>query len=932
MSAVEKDKEYDVRLARQRKETDDFYRDIAESITKSNQAVDRMNGASTDWGREDLEIWPEAKSFGQEAVAHLAASREANESSGFVTGEVIKGNFKRSDSSMVSEETMIAKAVRLGEQEWQAFSGGSDDARNDITKQYAEDVGVDGLPNALAFNPPLSSAGQQPFVVIPGINGQIESISQSAQKSELSPEKKAEMAKVLAAMEPKYADRDFRNGVYSDQPLPQSSETQVKQGGGDARSQSASPAPNYGHAGGNSWGGDKIADHWSIHEDKQKVLRERIDRASEGLEEARARGDDVSRQEATLAFAQNSFAMAEHEQAARSWSNSAGYARVSHIGGMADSESALKASRMADYHRCQVEMLREKQMELKNPEIAEQRAKEAADLQAKIDEQQRYFREVAENNRQIQAEKGGPTTQEKLDSLNRFLAGQDPKAEQQKSQQFDQSKATEQAQPAAKQAEAKPAEAKPGTADQSAETQAQQASQAAQVKTEPQADQPKAVEQAQPEPQAKQPGATATQQAEVKAVDAPADSGTADTAAEDQVQQVQAEQKQPEAEAPQAEQQPEQPQAAQQAKPEPQAKQAEAPEQQQAEVKAVDTTADAGTADTAAEDQVQTKAEQKQPEAEVQQADQQVAEQAQTEPQAQQPEATTKQQAEVKAVDAPADTGTADATAEDQVQQAQTEQKQPEPEAKQAEQQAEQAQPETQAKQPETTAQVDAPADTSSGDPVVEDQGHQQAKAEQNQPEAEAQQPEHLQAAEQAQPEPQGKQAEAHEQQQADVKAVDAPADAGTADATAEQQPQQQGQEKTAEQPGQAPVAEQQANQAQHKASVENAQGTSTAKAQETGQAPQQVSATAGPGDSATKGSEAQQMSQQNGGYDPHQRVRDVEAKGQAQIAEEKEKGTYKQNDEASMNSLNEQGAQAQQASKEVSQEQEQKRGKTQSM
>lgn len=57
----------------------------------------------------------------------------------------------------------------------------------------------------------------------------------------------------------------------------------------------------------------------------------------------------------------------------------------------------------------------------------------------------------------------------------------------------------------------------------------------------------------------------------------------------------------------------------------------------------------------------------------------------------------------------------------------------------------------------------------------------------------------------------------------------------------------------------------------------------------------------------------------QEGGYDPYQRVRDMEAQGQAQIDQEKSKGTYAVNDQANMGSLSEQGNQAKQASSEVS-------------
>lgn len=77
---------------------------------------------------------------------------------------------------------------------------------------------------------------------------------------------------------------------------------------------------------------------------------------------------------------------------------------------------------------------------------------------------------------------------------------------------------------------------------------------------------------------------------------------------------------------------------------------------------------------------------------------------------------------------------------------------------------------------------------------------------------------------------------------------------------------------------------------------------------------------------------QASQPAAQENGNDPHQRVRDMEAKGQAQIDQEKSNGTYAANDQASMNSLDEQGAQAKQASAEMAQSQEQKQGKSMSM
>lgn len=63
---------------------------------------------------------------------------------------------------------------------------------------------------------------------------------------------------------------------------------------------------------------------------------------------------------------------------------------------------------------------------------------------------------------------------------------------------------------------------------------------------------------------------------------------------------------------------------------------------------------------------------------------------------------------------------------------------------------------------------------------------------------------------------------------------------------------------------------------------------------------------------------EAPQAAQERG-YDPYQRVRDMESKGQTQIDQEKSKGTYEANNQADMGSLSEQGDKAKQASSEVS-------------
>ncbi len=877
MSVAEKDKEYFEELDRQRKATDSFYREQIALMEKSSASIERVSQAAADWGRDDLAPWDEAKSYGKEAAAYAAASHEANEGSSFVTGEVIVGDFRRNGQSVGSQETLIAKSVRLSDRDWQNFSTGSDAVRSDIAKQHLGDVYVDGAQHGVAFNPSLNAANQNPYVVIPNKDGQIDSITQSAQKSNVTPEQKAAMASTLRQMEMSSAESGIINGVRADRSMQDFEAKSDKSNGSDAPQQSPSPAQayqgsslNFGHAGGSAWGGNKVAESWTLHEQKQEKLKGRIDEFESRLADAKLNGRDTAEHETSLKIAQNSYAMAEHEQAARSWSNTASYARVSQIGGMADMESVNRASFMADYHRLQVERIQEQQLELKNPEIAAQRAQEAAALQAQVEEQRRYLLEIQENNRKIQAEMGGPTTQDKINSLDQMLAGKQPE-------------------PVKAEAPQQTAEQKPAQAQ--------------------------VAEQVHPEPQAQQVEAPAQQQAQVE-----------QKQPEAQVQQAE---QAPQAEAPQqaAEQQPEPAKVAEQTQPEPQAHQVEAPAQQQAEVKVADANADAGTtADQTTDEQVQqqAQAEQKQPEAQVQQAEQapqaeapqptaeqqsepvKAAEQAQPEPQA--------QQAEVKAVDAPADAGTtADQAADEQTQQqAQVEQKQPDPQAQQAEQ----------------APQAEAP-----------------------QPTAE-QQSEPVKAAEQAQPEPQAQQVEAPAQQQAEVKVADANAnaDASTADQAADEQAQQQAQteqkqpEAQVQQAEQGKVAEQQANQAEHKAAVENAQGVSTARAQETGQAPQQVSAAPANSGDQVKGNEVQQVSQdqasqqasqpaaQDKGYDPHQRVRDMEAQGQAQIDKEKEQGTYQSNDQASMNSLNEQSSQAQQAQAEIAQGQQQEQGKSMSM
>ncbi len=77
---------------------------------------------------------------------------------------------------------------------------------------------------------------------------------------------------------------------------------------------------------------------------------------------------------------------------------------------------------------------------------------------------------------------------------------------------------------------------------------------------------------------------------------------------------------------------------------------------------------------------------------------------------------------------------------------------------------------------------------------------------------------------------------------------------------------------------------------------------------------------------------EFSQSVKQQKGYDPHQRVRDMEAKGQAQIGQEKSQGTYAASDKASMGSLSEQGGQAKQASAEVSKPPQEAPGKSMAM
>lgn len=181
MGVAEKDKEYFEELDRQRKATDSFYREQIALMEKSSASIERVSRAAADWGRDDLAPWDEAKAYGKEAAAYAAASHEANEGSSFVTGEVIVGDFRRNGQSVGSQETLIAKSVRLSDRDWQNFSTGSDAVRSDIAKQHLGDVYVDGAQHGVAFNPSLSSANQNPYVVIPGKDGQIDSITQSAQ-------------------------------------------------------------------------------------------------------------------------------------------------------------------------------------------------------------------------------------------------------------------------------------------------------------------------------------------------------------------------------------------------------------------------------------------------------------------------------------------------------------------------------------------------------------------------------------------------------------------------------------------------------------------------------------------------------------------------------------------------------------------------------
>lgn len=222
---------------------------------------------------------------------------------------------------------------------------------------------------AIDIMPPQGVQGT-PVIVIPGQPGEstsygvnatikpIESIKEVGQARPDMAEVGSKMKEILDQQKPyKYSEEKKEASPPSpgpkpvaDSPAPRPGESNIGQ--------------NWGRET-NSWGAsEKIKEAWSRHEASQRDLQSKIDLASQHYEKAKAEGKDTTKAEYDLKMAESKYAMNEHMQAARSWTQTAAFAKATNIGGISDTQTSSKAESMRDHHRSQAASLQAQQVEM----------------------------------------------------------------------------------------------------------------------------------------------------------------------------------------------------------------------------------------------------------------------------------------------------------------------------------------------------------------------------------------------------------------------------------------------------------------------------------------------------------------------------------------------------------------------------------------
>ncbi len=182
---------------------------------------------------------------------------------------------------------------------------------------------------------------------------------------------------------------------------------------GQGQSQADGMAPAYArNTGGNTFGADnKINDSWARHENDQARLQEKINDMRTDIALKAAKGEDVSIDQTKLKLNENTYAINHHDQAARSFGQTAAYAKATSIAGKHDDQTLQKANDMRAMHQYQSEQLKEQQEKIQEQlkeqqkaydEHPEQKKQSSPDQQKQVGQEQEVS--ALDKARQAQAD------------------------------------------------------------------------------------------------------------------------------------------------------------------------------------------------------------------------------------------------------------------------------------------------------------------------------------------------------------------------------------------------------------------------------------------------------------------------------------------------------------------------------------------------
>lgn len=360
---MQPDDKYYEQLQEQQKQIAEANRYEAESAVKS---IENVNDAAKQWLRPDLAVSQEVVKAAQDAAKSLADAQKANAQPDVIkTGDTVKASFtnpedfraqvsssiphnvaRAPESQKITQEVVVGHSVRLGADDWKSFQTDAKAFKSTVENHSAGITQpAQGQPVAVAFQGPVGDTCK-PVVVVPGENGKSPAIGVNAQP-QISHEEERRREEQRRAAESK-------------------THSASQQVGSPAKAFDSPVKMPSTASSGTAWGGDKIAESWSAHESQQKQLKDKIDNYEQKIIEQKARGVDTTEYEKNLKVTQTQYAINEHTQSAKSWSNTANFARQTQIGGVCDAQSLGKAESMLSYHKHQIEQLKQQQEQIKN--------------------------------------------------------------------------------------------------------------------------------------------------------------------------------------------------------------------------------------------------------------------------------------------------------------------------------------------------------------------------------------------------------------------------------------------------------------------------------------------------------------------------------------------------------------------------------------